>query len=48
MVTHNDILASQYSTRIIKLLDGQVIEDSNPYHEEELIEKEDLPSLRLQ
>lgn len=39
MVTHNDILASQYSTRIIKLLDGQVIEDSNPYHEEELIEK---------
>lgn len=31
MVTHNPDLADQYSTRIIKLLDGLVIDDSNPY-----------------
>lgn len=35
MVTHNPELAEQYSTRIIKLLDGQLISDSNPYHENE-------------
>lgn len=31
MVTHNPELAEKYSTRIIKLLDGNVISDSNPY-----------------
>ncbi len=31
MVTHNGELAEQYSTRIIRLLDGKVIDDSNPY-----------------
>lgn len=31
MVTHNPELAERYSTRIIKLLDGQVVDDSNPY-----------------
>ena len=31
MVTHNPELADKYSTRIIKLLDGKVIDDSNPY-----------------
>ena len=31
MVTHNPELAEQYSTRIIRLLDGQVINDTNPY-----------------
>lgn len=31
MVTHNPELAEKYSTRIIKLLDGEVIDDSNPY-----------------
>ncbi len=35
MVTHNPELAQNYSTRIIKLLDGNVIDDSNPYTEEE-------------
>ena len=35
MVTHNPELAEQYSTRIIRLLDGQVIEDTNPVSEEE-------------
>ena len=32
MVTHNEELAKTYSTRVIKLLDGEVLEDSNPYH----------------
>ena len=31
MVTHNPSLAEEYSTRIIKLLDGEVIDDSKPY-----------------
>lgn len=31
MVTHNPELAEQYSTRIVKLSDGEVISDSNPY-----------------
>ena len=31
MVTHNPEIANAYSTRIIKLLDGNVIDDSNPY-----------------
>ena len=33
MVTHNPELAKQYSTRIIKLLDGELQDDSNPYTE---------------
>ncbi|MCL1794908.1 MAG: ABC transporter ATP-binding protein/permease [Oscillospiraceae bacterium] len=36
MVTHNPEIAEKYSTRIIKLLDGAVISDSNPYSENEL------------
>lgn len=31
MVTHNPDLAETYSNRIIKLLDGKIIDDSNPY-----------------
>ena len=31
MVTHNPELAEKYSTRIIKLLDGNITDDSNPY-----------------
>ena len=31
MVTHNSELALKYSSRIINLLDGEVISDSNPY-----------------
>ena len=34
MVTHNPELAEEYSTRIVKLKDGLVIGDSNPYHSE--------------
>lgn len=35
MVTHNPDLAEKYSTRIIKLLDGKVTDDSKPYDGEE-------------
>lgn len=31
MVTHNEELAFKYSNRVIKLLDGNIIEDTNPY-----------------
>lgn len=34
MVTHNPELATEYSTRIINLLDGRVVSDSNPYTQE--------------
>lgn len=46
MVTHNPELAEQYATRTIKLLDGKIIDDTNPYEgkdeeykEEQLREK---------
>lgn len=35
MVTHNAELAKKYSTRIVKMLDGQILEDSNPVSENE-------------
>lgn len=35
MVTHNPDLAEEYSTRIVKLQDGLVLSDSNPYDGEE-------------
>lgn len=35
MVTHNPELATQYSTRIIRLLDGTITDDSNPYNGED-------------
>ena len=38
MVTHNPDIAKKYSTRIIKLLDGEITDDSNPYN----ATKEDL------
>ena len=31
MVTHNPELAQQYSTRIIRLLDGRILDDTDPY-----------------
>ena len=38
MVTHNSELAEKYSNRIIRLIDGLVTDDSNPYTEEENID----------
>lgn len=39
MVTHNPTLANEYSSRIIKLLDGNIIHDSKPYVVKEKKEK---------
>lgn len=39
MVTHNPELAEEYSTRIIKLLDGEIINDTMPFSSDE--EKKD-------
>lgn len=36
MVTHNPDLAEQYATRIVRLKDGSVIDDTRPVTEEEL------------
>lgn len=36
MVTHNPDLAERYSTRIVKLLDGEVQSDSKPYNGDEI------------
>ena len=38
MVTHNPDIAKEYSTRIIKLKDGKITDDSNPYDGKELEE----------
>ncbi len=41
MVTHNPELAVNYSTRIVKLLDGEITDDSNPFDgkDEVIVEK---------
>lgn len=31
MVTHNPELAARYSTRTVRLLDGEIVDDTNPY-----------------
>ena len=36
MVTHNPELAECYSTRIVRLLDGHIVSDSNPFHEDDI------------
>ncbi len=35
MVTHNPDLAEKYSSRIVKILDGVITDDSNPFTEED-------------
>ena len=40
MVTHNPDLAEKYSSRIIRMLDGQITDDSAPLTEEELLQFE--------
>jgi putative ABC transport system permease protein len=46
MVTHNPELAEEYSTRIVKLRDGKVIDDSMPFEaptsKEEIVRKTDV------
>ena len=38
MVTHNPELAEQYANRIVKLKDGNIIDDSNPYVVNDVLE----------
>ncbi len=40
MVTHNPELAQKYSTRIIRLLDGEVMDDSDPFDGSQMNETE--------
>ena len=49
MVTHNPELAEKYSTRIVKIRDGQILDDSDPYDANEDVEnfKTKKLSLRL-
>ncbi len=43
MVTHNPDLAERYSTRIIRLLDGGIVGDSDPYEPDETPASEKMP-----
>ena len=45
MVTHNPELAEKYSTRIVKLLDGKVISDTNPFESSKEKEEKQLLSV---
>ncbi len=45
MVTHNADIANEYSSRIVNLLDGEVISDTNPYIQEEDIKEDKLLSV---
>lgn len=45
MVTHNAELAEQYSSRIIRLLDGRVIDDSAPYEGDDSTDKKPSQAL---
>ena len=47
MVTHNPELADRYSTRIVRLLDGEITDDSVPYtHEKSEKEEKDASKKR--
>ncbi|MBQ7088872.1 MAG: ABC transporter ATP-binding protein/permease [Clostridia bacterium] len=48
MVTHNPELAEQYSTRIIRMLDGKIIDDSAPLSDEELAAERELEQMKEQ
>ena len=41
MVTHNPEIAEEYSTRIVRLLDGRVTSDSNPFESEFILDAPD-------
>ncbi|MBO5295932.1 MAG: ABC transporter ATP-binding protein [Clostridia bacterium] len=44
MVTHNPELAREYSNRIIRVIDGRVVDDSNPYTAQQAEGGKKLPS----
>ncbi len=41
MVTHNPELAEKYATRTVRLLDGNIIDDSDPYFPEQEVRKKE-------
>lgn len=45
MVTHNPDLAEKYSSRIIKILDGNITQDSNPIKENEIIDPKETDKI---
>lgn len=45
MVTHNPELAEQYSTRIVRFLDGKMTDDTSPYKAEPKKEKKEAPAM---
>ena len=47
MVTHNPDIAEEYSTRIIKLKDGELVSDSKPITEEEIQPKKTKASEKI-
>ncbi len=47
MVTHNPDLAEKYSTRIIRMLDGKLLSDSNPVSGKELVALQEADMVRL-
>ena len=48
MVTHNPELAEEYSTRIVRLSDGEVVSDSNPCEDEIIDTKEDISTQKVE
>lgn len=48
MVTHNPELAEKYSTRIIRMLDGEITDDSSPLNDDELTTEPQVSSDSLE
>jgi len=47
MVTHNGDLAEKYSTRLVRMLDGVITEDSDPYDsEKDVIHRNEVEQIR--
>jgi len=48
MVTHNPDLAEKYSTRIIRMLDGEITDDSNPLSDSEIAEESERAKAKVE
>ena len=46
MVTHNPELAEEYSTRIVRLRDGMIMDDSAPFEGESAVTEEEAPKAK--
>ena len=42
MVTHNPELANKYSTRIVELVDGTIVKDSNPFEGKDVVSNNEV------